>query len=120
MMQSEPFESVPDEALGRLLREHLDPGGHDAFVARVLAAARARGEPAATWDVLGRWSAVGVAAAVLLALTAALGYQRSNRTGFEAASVIEAIAPAEAPVALLEAPDSPGAEFALTSLVETQ
>jgi hypothetical protein len=70
MMTSEPFDAGRDEGLGRLLRDHLDPGGHDAFVARVVAAGRTA-RVGSTWEVLGRWYPLGIAAAVLLALTAA-------------------------------------------------
>ncbi len=67
------FEATPDEALGQLLREHLAPGNHADFTARVRLLVAA--EPSTSWEVLARWARPGVAAAagILLALTLLFG-----------------------------------------------
>jgi hypothetical protein len=68
-MTGNPFGSERDEALGRLLREALDPGPPEAFVRRVLAALPAE---RSSWEVLAGWARPRIAAALLLA--AALGW----------------------------------------------
>src|SRR6266852_5990374 len=62
-----PFDHRPDPVLGKALREALDPGDAQAFIARVLA--RAEHVRVASWDaVLARWARAGVAAALVVAL----------------------------------------------------
>src|SRR5207248_2582678 len=63
MMDPLPFDHRRDAVLGRALREALDPGDAQAFVARVVAVAgQVR---VASWDaVLARWARAGVAAAL--------------------------------------------------------
>ena len=69
MMDPLPFDHRRDGVLGRALREALDPGDAQAFVARVVAlAGQVR---VASWDaVLARWARAGVAAALVVALAA--------------------------------------------------
>ena len=66
-----PFNSGPDEALGRLLRDALEPAHHGAFVTRMAAAIRADARET-TWDILAGWARPGVAAAAAIALSLAL------------------------------------------------
>ena len=69
MKEPLPFDHRPDPVLGDALREALDPGDSSAVVARVLS--RADEVRATTWDaVLARWARAGVAAAILMALSA--------------------------------------------------
>ncbi|HYT03430.1 MAG TPA: hypothetical protein VEM13_00955 [Gemmatimonadales bacterium] len=79
MKDSLPFDHRPDPVLGSALRQALDPGDSAEFVARVLA--RAQRLRTGSWDaVLARWARVGVAAAVVIALSAAylLGHGVAN------------------------------------------
>ena len=64
-----PFDHRPDLVLGKALRDALDPGDAQVFVAGVLA--RAQHVHVASWDaVLARWARAGVAAALVVALVA--------------------------------------------------
>lgn len=120
MNEPRPFDVSRDAVLGRLLREHLDPGGHEAFAARVLAAARA-GEASArvgAWDLLGRWAIPGIAAAALLAAGLALGFD--FRGGIEPVPAIEAIAPAGVPRGFVGSQSPPGPEIVLAGLLEAE
>ncbi len=110
MTTPEPFDAGPDEALGRLLREHLDPGDHEAFVARVVAAWRA----APVWEVLARWTRIGIAAAALIGGIVALGSRSASLGDGETVPLADAIAPA----GMLSAESAPVPAGALTSLVE--
>ncbi len=118
MRQLDPFESAPDPALGRLLREHLDPDDHEAFVTRVLAAIGAAHPVAGYWEFVVRWSRPGIAAAVLLAAGLALGVGSAFREETEPVSLAEAISPAETAADVLTAQAPPGAALALTSMLE--
>lgn len=74
-----PFNHRPDPVLGTALREALqprDPGGA-AFRARVLAAAERLPDP--VFDILARWSRLGIAAAVLAALITGMLIGRGAR-----------------------------------------
>ncbi|HXG43298.1 MAG TPA: hypothetical protein VNJ71_00930 [Gemmatimonadales bacterium] len=89
-MTVNPFGGERDEALGRLLRETLDPGLPEAFVRRVLAALPAE---RSSWDVLAGWARPGLAALLLLA--AALGWAlglATRETGREAATAASVVA----------------------------
>lgn len=121
MNQPRPFDVSRDAVLGRLLREHLDPGGHEAFVARVLAAARAGEAPggAGPWDLLGRWAVPGIAAAALLAAGLALGFDFRGGV-LEPVPAIEAITPAGVPSGFVVSPSPPGPEVVLASLLEAE
>jgi len=62
-----PFDHRPDLVLGKALREALDSGDAQTFIARVRA--RAEHVRVASWDaVLARWARAGVAAALVVAL----------------------------------------------------
>jgi len=77
-----PFDHRPDLVLGRALREALDPGDAQVFIARVLASAEH--VRVASWDtVLARWARAGVAAALVVALAA--GYFVGRATASPAA-----------------------------------
>jgi hypothetical protein len=111
MTTPEPFDAGPDQVLGRLLREHLDPGGHDAFAARVVMAAR-RSPP--VWDVLARWTRAGIAAAALIGGIVALGSRTAGLSESESLSFADAIAPAS----MLSADSAAVPGGALASLLE--
>lgn len=108
MTTPEPFDATPDRALGQLLREHLDPGNHDAFVARLMAR-----RPAPMWDVLARWTRAGIAAAAIIGGILALG-SRAELSASENLALSDAIAPAS----MLSADSVPVAGGTLTAILE--
>ncbi|MEP6574249.1 MAG: hypothetical protein ABJD11_16225 [Gemmatimonadota bacterium] len=65
MNELNPFDGARDQALGRVLREHLDGADAAGFVARMRRAARTR--PLDSRDVLARWLYPGMAAAAAIA-----------------------------------------------------
>jgi len=71
-----PFDHQPDPELGAALRRALQPSGHKAFVARVVARAAAAPR-AGSWDVLAGWAGRGIAAALLLAAGAGFAAGRA-------------------------------------------
>lgn len=75
MKEELPFDHEPDVRLGAALRHALEPTGHDAFVARVLAASPAT--RTGSWDVLAGWAGRGIAAALLVALGAGFAAGRA-------------------------------------------
>lgn len=76
MKDTNPFDAERDAVLGDLLRRHLDPGGHEAFAAAVVAALPSR-QPGSAWDLLARWARPGMAAAAAgLLLAVALWFAR--------------------------------------------
>ena len=91
--------TAPDPRLGRLLREHLDPGDDEAFVARMQAAfARARATtpgaraPAPVWDTLAEWAVPALAAAAAVAIfLAGFLIGESRPAGGELAAVAPAV-----------------------------
>ena len=105
-----PFDHRPDLALGRALREALDPGDAQVFTARVVAlAGQVR---VASWDaVLARWARAGVAAALVVALAA--GYFVGHAT----AASPSAVRPTVSDV-LIAPPAHPGeVEVVLASVI---
>lgn len=75
MKEELPFDHEPDARLGAALRQALEPAGHEAFVARVLAGASVT--RAGSWDILAGWAGRGIAAALLLALGAGFAAGRA-------------------------------------------
>ncbi|HKV72065.1 MAG TPA: hypothetical protein VJN62_12500 [Gemmatimonadales bacterium] len=75
MKEELPFDHEPDARLGAALRHALEPTGHDAFVARVLAGMPAT--RAGSWDILAGWAGRGIAAALLVALGAGFAAGRA-------------------------------------------
>ncbi|MBA2627775.1 MAG: hypothetical protein H0U85_07160 [Gemmatimonadales bacterium] len=115
MTLHDPFDSRPDAALGRLLREHLDAGDDAAFVARVRAAVRKTGRDT-SWDVLTRWARPGLAAAsVIIGIGLWLALNRAPDTP----SLAEAISPADAPAQMLAGTQS-GSDVVLAALMGGQ
>jgi len=104
------FDHRPDLALGKALREALDPGDAQAFTARVVALAEQVRLP--SWDaVLARWARTGVAAALVVALAA--GYF----VGRAAAAPLPAVRPTVSDV-LIAPPAHPGeVEVVLASVI---
>lgn len=62
MTRPEPFGEQRDPRLEAVLRECLDGGNHDAFVARVMGQVRPR---VSAWDELAKWARPGIAAAIV-------------------------------------------------------
>jgi len=62
MTRPEPFGDQRDPRLEVVLRECLDGGNHEAFVARVMGQVRPR---VSAWDELARWARPGIAAAIV-------------------------------------------------------
>ncbi|HYK11853.1 MAG TPA: hypothetical protein VEV39_13735 [Gemmatimonadales bacterium] len=75
MMEELPFDHEPDIQLGAALRQALEPAGHEAFVARVMAGVST--PKAGSWDVLAGWAGRGIAAALLVALGAGFAAGRA-------------------------------------------
>jgi len=68
-MTGNAFDHERDTELGALLRTHLEPAGHAAFVARVRAGLPADIAPG-PFEILGAWMRPGIAAAAIVALAA--------------------------------------------------
>ena len=68
-MTGNAFDHERDTELGALLRTHLEPAGHAAFVAQVRAALTAEIAPG-PFEILGAWMRPGIAAAAIVALAA--------------------------------------------------
>jgi hypothetical protein len=68
-MTGNAFDHERDTELGALLRTHLEPAGHAAFVARVRASLAAEVAPG-PFEILGAWMRPGIAAAAIIALAA--------------------------------------------------
>ena len=114
MTAHDPFESAPDAALGRLLREHLSAGDDDRFAARIRAAVWA--ERDSSWDVLARWARPGLAAAASLIM--GLGLWLALQGGGDVVTLADAMQPAGAPTQLLAGTGASSSEMFLGSLVE--
>lgn len=116
MTAHDPFESGPDVALGRLLREHLDAGDDARFIARVRAALLT--EPVTSWDILARWARPGLAAAASIVI--GLGFWLAMQRGGEVATLADAMQPAGAPTQLLAGSQTSSSDVLLGSLMEGQ
>lgn len=68
-MTGNAFDHERDTELGALLRTHLEPAGHAAFVARVRGGLRADIAPG-PFEILGAWMRPGIAAAAIVAAAA--------------------------------------------------
>ena len=112
-----PFDARPDEALGRLLREHLSGADSAAFAARVRAAIALEGDTA--WDVLARWTRPGLVAAAALALTVGLWLGVGAGADAEPITLADAVQADGLPGALLSTP-SAGADAVLAAIVGDQ
>lgn len=128
MKDFDSFDHRPDPALGRLLREHLVQGDDHGFVVRMQAAARQAGlgrQPMPVWRTRTDWSVPdgwfrpGIAAAAAVLLCALVGAQVvEHRSG--AASLAEALRPAEAPSELFSADAQLDPQLLLSPLLEAQ
>jgi hypothetical protein len=125
--QQRPSEFGRDLVLGSLIRAHLDPGGHEAFAARVLAAIRTeavarraalRESGIGQWDLLARWSRIGIAAALLLTAGLAFEFGLQEIRAGEPLTVTDALAPAGAGGGVLSSQAPPEPEVVLTSMLE--
>ncbi len=109
-MSESPFESRPDETLGRLLREHLTGPDSAAFIVRLRRALR-DALVESPWESLSRWSrpglvAAGVAAAVLGWV--ALGGRRT----------VEPAAPASVSAQVIVAGEQTAGDLLIAAVVE--
>lgn len=128
MKDFDSFDHRPDPVLGRLLREHLVPGDHEEFVARMRAAARREGlgRPAGRrWvgppalDVPDGWFRPGIAAAAAVLVGALVGAGVVDG-GSRQTALAEALRPAEAPAELFAADAHFDPQLLLTPLLEEQ
>jgi hypothetical protein len=128
MKDFDSFDHRPDPALGRLLREHLVPGGHEEFVARMRAAARREGlgRPAARrWfgpaalELPDGWFRPGIAAAAAVLVGALVG-AGVVEGGSKETWLADALRPAEAPAELFAADAHFDPQLLLTPLLEEQ
>ena len=124
MKDFDSFDHRPDPALGRLLREHLVPGDHGEFVARMRAAARRDGlgrraaRPAAL-DLPDGWFRPGIAAAAAVLVGALVGVGVVGG-GSQQTWLADALRPAEAPAELFAADAHFDPQLLLTPLLEEQ
>lgn len=116
MTGHDPFEATRDAALGRLLREHLDPGDDAQFVARVRAALRS--ERDTSWDVLARWARPGLVAAA--AVVIGLGLWLATQAGRDVPTLADAMQPSGAPTRVLSGGQETSSDMVLASWVEGQ
>lgn len=100
-MTDEP--DARDDALGRLLRQHLDAGDDDALAARIAARARATPQRPRADELLARWAPVGVAAAAALALAGAALTAAGLRERAATAALADVSRPAGVPRAVHDA-----------------
>lgn len=110
-----PFNSGPDEALGRLLRDALEPAHHGAFVTRIAAAIRADARET-IWDILAGWARPGVAAAAAIALTMALWLAQSRQADGEVVTLADAVE-SSVPAQLLAGGADAGTDAVLAAMV---
>jgi len=110
-----PFNSGPDEALGRLLRDALEPAHHDAFVTRMAAAVRAEARET-TWDILAGWARPGIAAAAAIALTLAMWLAQSRAPDGGVATIADAVE-SSVPTLLLSGGADAGTDAVLAAMV---
>lgn len=110
-----PFDSGPDEALGRLLRDALEPSHHGAFVTRMSAAIRAEARET-IWDILAGWARTGVAAAAAIALALALWLARSEVTDRSVVTLADAVE-TSVPTLLLSGGAEAGTDAVLAAMV---
>lgn len=118
------FDHRPDPVLGRLLREHLVPEGHEEFVVRVRAAARREGLGArgtrrwpgpAALELPDVWYRAGMAAAAAVLVGALVGV---GVVGSGQPELVDALRPAEAPAELFAADGRFEPQLLLTPLLE--
>lgn len=116
-MTGQSFNHERDRELGRLLREHYEASGHEAFVNRVIALA-ARERPESTVEVLAGWIRPGIAAAAVLLLSALVWSVLSPEPA-EIVTLGEVVRPGEAPPGLF-ADVRPDGEVVLVSVLGEQ
>jgi hypothetical protein len=116
--EASEFSHQPDRTLGGALRAALDRPGDAAFVAAVVARARAAGVGSSR-AVLGRWARFAVAAAALAALVAGVlvGTARQPEASLDAAWV-GSVTGSSAAAALFTSPGAPDATVLFASVVE--
>ncbi|MGE5926769.1 MAG: hypothetical protein ACM357_05405 [Gemmatimonadota bacterium] len=110
-----PFDSGPDEALGRLLRDALEPSHHGAFVTRMAAAIRAEARES-VWDILSGWARTGVAAAAAVALALAIWLARSEVAEGRVVTLVDAVE-TTVPTLLLSGGADAGTDAVLAAMV---
>jgi hypothetical protein len=109
------FDSRPDEALGRLLRESLEPAHHAAFVGRIGARIRAEARDTA-WDILAGWARPGMAAAAAAAMALALWLAQSRAPRADIVTIADAVE-SSVPTLLLSGGADAGTEAVLAAMV---
>lgn len=116
MTGHDPFEATRDAALGRLLREHLDPGGDAQFVARIRAALGRDRDSSV--DVLARWARPGLVAAASVVI--GLGLWLAAQSGRDVPTLADAMQPSGAPTRILSGGQESSSDVVLASWVEGQ
>ncbi|HEU4827584.1 MAG TPA: hypothetical protein VFT04_00170 [Gemmatimonadales bacterium] len=110
-----PFNGGPDEALGRLLRDALEPAHHGAFVTRMAAVLRADARET-TWDILAGWARTGVAAAAAIALALALWLAESRPSERNISTLADAVE-TSVPTLLLSGGADAGTDAVLAAMI---
>ncbi len=109
-------DHLPDEQLGRLLRESLEPDWHGAFVGRVGVAMRADAE-SARWSVLAAWLRPGLVAATGIAVMTALGFALLQAPA-DQASFADMVVAEGVPAAMLAGEPGPSNDLMLSAVME--
>lgn len=111
------FDHRPDPEIGSLLRGHLDAPDDAAFLTRFRSRLAAEFVAENPWEVLSRWSRVGIAALLLLALGLGSWLGQTDVFATGSATLADAVVPAEVPSALLT-PSQPTRDVMLAAVLE--
>lgn len=111
-MTGNPFDHERDATLGEILREHLEPRGHENFVRAVMLQVRSADS---SWEVLGRWARPGIAAAAAFLLGVSMWFALNQP--IDDPTLADAMRPGDAPVSFLSA-DQPDNELVLQAVLE--
>jgi len=109
-------DHLPDEQLGRLLLESLEPDWHRAFVGRVSAAVRAD-SAGSRWSILATWLRPGLVAATGIAAMTALGFALLQGSA-EQASFADMVVAEGVPAAMLAGEPGPSNDLLLSAVME--
>ena len=109
-------DHLPDEQLGKLLRESLEPYWHGAFVGRVSAAVRADAG-SSRWSVLAAWLRPGLVAAAGIAAMTALGFALLQAP-VDPATFADVVVAEGVPAAMLAGDPGPSDDMLLSAVME--
>jgi hypothetical protein len=112
-MMKSPFDTQPDEALGRMLRDELTGPAPEAFLHR-LRLAVAGAEPGSQWDVLAGWARPRVmAAAIAAALLLWFGSWLASGTSLENSVMVASL-----PAHTVLSPQAPAVDDIMSAMME--